>query len=340
MRCFGASRSALAASSMSSRLQRARPQMMAPGTSRPTALTLSQSPREAAGKPASITSTPSSVSARATRSFSGCVMLQPGDCSPSRSVVSKISTRSGLGAMEVILCASVAIPSGAALVEPGHAGAQCLADFLDLPVDVLGQHLLIVLLAAGVLLDPLARELAGLDLLEHLGHLFLDLVVDDARATRQIAVLGRFADEFVHLAQAALVQQVHDQLQFVEALVVGDLGLIAGFHQRLEALHHQLGGAAAQHRLLAEQIRLGLLAEGGLENAAARTADSVGVGQGLRVRAAGRVLGNCNQAGHAATLLVLAANEIAGALRGDQHHIQILARLDLLEVDVEPMGEQ
>jgi hypothetical protein len=26
-------------------------------------------------------------------------MLQPGDCSPSRSVVSKISTRSGLGVM-------------------------------------------------------------------------------------------------------------------------------------------------------------------------------------------------------------------------------------------------
>src|SRR6185312_15296960 len=154
----GPSRSAFAASSMSARLQRARPQMTGPCTSRATALTLSQSPREAAGKPASMTSTPSSCSARATRSFSGCVMLQPGDCSPSRSVVSKISTRSGLGAMGVILCASVGVPSGAALVEPGHAGAQCLADFLDLPVDVLGQHLLVVLLAGGVLFDPLARE--------------------------------------------------------------------------------------------------------------------------------------------------------------------------------------
>ena len=30
-----------------------------------------------------------------TRSFSGCVMLQPGDCSPSRSVVSKMRTRLG-----------------------------------------------------------------------------------------------------------------------------------------------------------------------------------------------------------------------------------------------------
>ena len=39
-------------------------------------------------------STPSSASAFATRTFSAWVMLQPGDCSPSRSVVSKMRTRS------------------------------------------------------------------------------------------------------------------------------------------------------------------------------------------------------------------------------------------------------
>src|SRR5437588_8785005 len=57
MRCRGAGASARAASSMSSKLQRARPQMRGPGTSRATASTLSKSPREAAGKPASMTST-------------------------------------------------------------------------------------------------------------------------------------------------------------------------------------------------------------------------------------------------------------------------------------------
>src|ERR1700683_1098313 len=45
------------------------------------------------GNPASRISTPSSTSLAAIRSFSGTVMLQPGDCSPSRSVVSKIQTR-------------------------------------------------------------------------------------------------------------------------------------------------------------------------------------------------------------------------------------------------------
>src|ERR1035438_10092418 len=46
------------------------------------------------GKPASRMSTPSSTSFRAIFSFSGTVMLQPGDCSPSRRVVSKMYTRS------------------------------------------------------------------------------------------------------------------------------------------------------------------------------------------------------------------------------------------------------
>src|ERR1700733_7298270 len=63
------------------------------GNSWLTASTASKSPWEAIGKPASRMSTPSSTSFPAIRSFSGTVMLQPGDCSPSRRVVSKIHTR-------------------------------------------------------------------------------------------------------------------------------------------------------------------------------------------------------------------------------------------------------
>ena len=63
-----------------------------------------------------------------------------------------------------------------------------------------------------------------------------------------------------HLGEAALVEQVDDQLELVQALEIGDLGLVAGLDQRLEAGDDQLGGAAAQHGLLAEQIGLGFLA--------------------------------------------------------------------------------
>ena len=70
------------------------PPRCAHGNSRLTASTASKSPSEAMGKPASRMSTPSSTSLRAMRSFSATVMLQPGDCSPSRRVVSKMYTRS------------------------------------------------------------------------------------------------------------------------------------------------------------------------------------------------------------------------------------------------------
>lgn len=49
-------------------------------------------PGEAMGKPASMISTPSLDSWRAMSSFSLLVRVAPGDCSPSRSVVSKMRT--------------------------------------------------------------------------------------------------------------------------------------------------------------------------------------------------------------------------------------------------------
>gem|GEM_PF-4480448 len=81
---------------------RARPQMiggvpdgvMSPAwpTSAAISRTAAMSSGDAAGKPASITSTPSRASARATPAFSREVMVAPGDCSPSRRVVSKMRT--------------------------------------------------------------------------------------------------------------------------------------------------------------------------------------------------------------------------------------------------------
>ena len=51
---------------------------------------------------------------------------------------------------------------------------------------------------------------------------------------RQVAVLGRVGDREAHPGEAALVDQVDDQLQLVQALVVGDLRLVAGLDERLE----------------------------------------------------------------------------------------------------------
>ena len=85
---------AFQAASMSWRPVRASPQMTGPCTSRAIAWTASKSPGEAIGKPASMMSTPRRESWWAISSFSCLFSEMPGDCSPSRSVVSKIRTRS------------------------------------------------------------------------------------------------------------------------------------------------------------------------------------------------------------------------------------------------------
>ena len=73
-----------------------------PNPARAIAWTASKSPGEEIGKPASMTSTPRRASWWAISSFSLVLSEMPGDCSPSRSVVSKISTRLGSCSAEVI----------------------------------------------------------------------------------------------------------------------------------------------------------------------------------------------------------------------------------------------
>jgi len=100
MRGRSACRTPSQAASMSGLAARESPQMTGTYPSASTALptssamprTAARSSGEAIGKPASITSTPSRASWRAMSSFSLLVSVAPGDCSPSRSVVSNTRT--------------------------------------------------------------------------------------------------------------------------------------------------------------------------------------------------------------------------------------------------------
>ena len=157
---------------------------------------------------------------------------------------------------------------------PRHQRPELETDLLDLPLACSGPQLFEVVLAGVHLRDPLARERPVLDLGEHLAHLAAHVVVDDAVPAREVAVLGRVGDRPAHVREAALPDQVDDQLQLVQALVVGDLGLVARLDERLEAGADQLGRAAAEHRLLAEEVRLGLLREGRLDHPRATGADA------------------------------------------------------------------
>ncbi len=85
--------SALPAALMSASLARARAATRTERISSDTIFTESTSPGEAIGKPASMMSTPSFSSWRARRIFSAAFIEHPGDCSPSRRVVSKMVMR-------------------------------------------------------------------------------------------------------------------------------------------------------------------------------------------------------------------------------------------------------
>src|ERR1700734_3462856 len=141
-------------------------------------------------------------------------------------------------------------PSRFGRFQPGHAGAELSADFLDRVAEV-GLHQLRVLAPPVLGLgNPLARELALLDFAEDLLHLPLGRLVHDARTAGEISILGRLADEAMHLGDAALMQQVDDELELVQAFIIGHRRLIAGLDQRLVTLDHELGGAPAEHGLL------------------------------------------------------------------------------------------
>ena len=88
-----------------------------------------------------------------------------------------------------------------------------------------------------------------------------------------VAVLGGVADRVAHVLEAALVDEIDDQLQLVQALEVGDLRLVAGLDQRVEPGLDQIADAATEHRLLAEEIGLGLFLERRLEHAGAQRAE-------------------------------------------------------------------
>ena len=283
--------------------------------------TASKSPGEAAGKPASITSTLSRASWRATSSFSAAVSPAPGACSPSRSVVSKIRTLPGgdrRAAHRAGACAAGAGGRGcrrpdrrlglAGLdddrVEERHLGPQVAPDLLDLVV--------LVLLRGAARTPPRrppARRSSGSRTSRSGCRARTSFIVafdalGDPRAGDVVAVLGGVADAEAHEVQAAAVHQVDDQLQLVHRLEVGELGLVAGLDERLERRLDQGRDAAAQERLLAEQVGLGLLLERRLEDAGAGRADPAGVGEHASAGGPGRVVLDGEQGRDAAACLV------------------------------------
>ena len=123
-RARSAGRTASAAASTSFGFARASPQMTGPRTPAAMPRTPSNSPGEEMGNPASMTSTPSRASCRAISSFSPGHMEKPGDCSPSRRVVSKMKTLSAMRRLRAYRLAAWSLCGTARASSPAAAGLR------------------------------------------------------------------------------------------------------------------------------------------------------------------------------------------------------------------------
>src|SRR3954469_13605452 len=225
------------------------------------------------------------------------------------------------------------------LADPRHHLAQAGAHLLDRQ---LGSHAPLALQlrrASAVLQDELPRVLAGLNPPQRFLHALAHALVDDLRPGHVLAIFGVVRDRVVHGADAALVHEIDDQLQLVQALEIRHLRRVPRPHQRVEAGLHQLDAAAAEHRLLAEEVGLGLLLEGGLDYARLAAADGRRVGKREVARLLRAVAVHGDQHRHAAAAGVGRAHGVPGRLWRHHPDVEVLARLDEAVMDVEAVGE-
>src|SRR5213075_1608125 len=101
----------------------------------------------------------------------------------------------------------------------------------------------------------------------------------------------------------------------------------------------QLADAAAQHRLLPEEVGL-RLPEGGLDHTPAGAADALRVLEHEVARVPARVLVDSGEARHAVALDELAPDEVPWSLGRNEADVHLRPRVDFAVVDREPVGEQ
>src|SRR5437588_1998690 len=198
------------------------------------------------------------------------------------------------------------------LADPGHHLAQPRADFLDRQ---LGGHAPLAQQprrARAVLEHELLGVLTVLDAMQRLLHARSHARVDDLRPGDVFAVFGVVRDRVVHRADAALVHEVDDELELVQALEVRHFRRVARLDQRVEARLDQLDTAAAEYRLLAEEVGLGLFLERGLDDAGLAAADRRGIGEREVARLFRAVAVHGDQHRHAAAARVRRAHGVAG----------------------------
>ena len=155
-------------------------------------------------------------------------------------------------------------------------------------------------------------------------HALAAILVDDGVGV--VAVLGGVRAGPTSLVQTTFVHQVNEHLELVADLEVGNLRLVAGVGEDLEAHLDEFVHATHEHVLLTEEIGLGLFLEGGLNGAGAQSTEGLGIGEGQGPAVTARILLDGHDDRDATASSVLTTNDVARALRGNHEH-QICAAI-------------
>src|SRR5229473_2998112 len=230
-------------------------------------------------------------------------------------------------------------PGGYDRLQKRHHGAKFGAELLN--------GMLLLTLTSGqevratlfVLLDPGLCETAVADLRQDFAHLFARLLGDNARSCGIIPLLRSVADGVTHIAEAAAINQVDDELEFMEAFEISDFGLVASFRECLKARFDQFTHTSAQYGLLAKQVGFGLFGESRFQNAGARAAEPFSISEGQRLRRAAGILFDGQQRGRSTAFGENFANTVAGRFWSDHGDVNGGRRLDGAEADVEAVRE-
>ena len=170
-------------------------------------------------------------------------------------------------------------------------------------------------------------------------HFFSGVFRDDSLPGYIVPVFRCVGYGVTHHFKSAAVDQVHDQLHFVNTFEIGHFWLVSGFYQGIESGLHQLGYAAAEDGLLTKQVGFGFFFKGGFQDTGSSGSDSRCISQGIILGFAGFILMDSNQAGNALAFQVLASDRMAGPFGGYHDDVQELGRLNLAVMDVEAVGK-
>src|SRR5215207_5728299 len=184
-----------------------------------------------------------------------------------------------------------------------------------------------------VLQNPVAGELAALDVRKDLAHPLPNALVYDLRPGRVVTILGGVRDRVPHLGEATLVDKVHYKLQLVDALIVRELRLVPGLDKRVEP-------GLQERREPAAEVCLGLLGKGGLDDTGPAAPDTPRVGEDQVPGFPRSVVADREERGHPLALRVQSSEHVARTFGRHEPEVYLQRHGYLIEVDVKPVGEE